>query len=460
MIHDPNEPRLFPTLPPELIDKMRDFGTVCSFSDGDEVLAEGTADYPFYIVLEGRVRMTKKIGAETQVIAVHDPGQFIGEMSMLTGAPAAASGYAVGPTKLLCAPVKALRSLPASEDIRKVIIGAISRRTEELSGFVVQQEKLAALGKLSAGLAHELNNPAAAARRASANLKETIGDLQDQALRYDLRFTDQERAAALEWQHRLAHNGASSLDSLERSDREEAVCSWLDSRQIERSWELAPTFVSAGLTTAGLDQLASALRPEALSAAVTWIESSLQVNELTSQLENSLSRISDLVSAMKDYSYMDRAALQDVDIHRGIESTLKIFGHALKDIEVVRSYDHEIPPICAYAGELNQVWTNLIANALDAMAGHGRLTIKTQRDEDHVTVEIGDTGPGVPAEIQSRIFEPFFTTKPLGKGTGLGLDISYRIVVGRHHGNIRVLSKPGDTRFQVRLPMRQPKEEQ
>lgn len=246
-----------------------------------------------------------------------------------------------------------------------------------------------------------------------------------------------------------------TMTPLDRSDREEALAEWLEENGIENAWDLAPGLVTAGMTRECVDDVSGKLAPKTLAAALTWFEADLTTNQLTRELEASASRISELVKAMKEYTYMDQARFQEIDIHSGLDSTLKIFAHKFRSgIEVRREYDRSLPKIAAYGGELNQVWTNLISNAVDAMHGCGVLTVSTRREGDSVLVVVADNGPGIPAEVQERIFQPFFTTKAAGQGTGLGLEISRRIVVARHGGEIEVESKPGDTRFTVRLPLK------
>jgi len=243
---------------------------------------------------------------------------------------------------------------------------------------------------------------------------------------------------------------------LVQSDREEAVTGWLEAREVPDAWKIAPVLADAGVEVTGLESLLAQVGEKVLSDALIRIASVLTIFRLIDEIENSTWRISDLVRAIKEYSYMDQAALQEVDIHHGIETTLTILGHRLKQgVTVIRDYDISVPLICAHGGELNQIWTNLIDNAIDAMNGNGELRIRTKLNLDRIMVEIGDNGPGIPPEIQDRIFDPFFTTKGVGQGTGLGLDIACR-VARKHHGNIRVVSKPGDTRFQVDLPVKQP----
>ena len=461
MVHELRETKLFPVLTPEALEELKGYGEVLSLEPGQQILVEGVTNYPFIAVLEGQIRITKRVGPDEQLLAFHGPGGFVGEISMLTGTPSLASGRAVEASKVIRIENSVIRRLIAEHsDIGEMIMSAMSRRREELTAFLLEHEKLAALGKLSAGLAHELNNPASAARRAARELATSIADVQKFALRYDCRFTEAQREALLAKLDGLLQSRGhlDALDPLERADREEALSNWLERRDINNPWDRAPTLVSAGIGPDQLDQFTSGFDNAGVRGATVWLEATMRMMDLACQIENSTTRISDLVTAMKEYSYMDQAAFQTIDVHQGLDSTLKIFTPKLKNIEVVRDYHRDLPPICAYPGELNQVWTNLIDNSIYAMSGKGRLTIRTARDPEGVLIEIHDTGTGIPPEVKARLFEPFFTTKPVGQGTGLGLDISYRIVTNRHHGSIRVESVPGDTRFQVRLPLMQPKE--
>ncbi|WP_238429623.1 ATP-binding protein [Frankia nepalensis] len=330
-----------------------------------------------------------------------------------------------------------------------------------LQETVGQRERLLALGALSAGLTHELNNPAAAAVRATAGLRERVAGMRHKlgliaggaydkgALTTLIRL--QEEAA-----ERVAK--APTLSPLETSDREDELSDWFDDHGIESGWDVAPVFVQAGLGVGWLDQVAELVGDENLPSAVRWLGYTVETELLMNEIEDSTTRVSTLVGAAKQYSQLDRAPFQTVDIHDLLKSTLVMLGRKIGDgVRVVKDFDRSLAPIAVYAAELNQVWTNLIDNAVSAMGGTGTLTIRTWGDDEAVTVEIGDTGPGIPAEIVGRIFEPFFTTKPVGEGTGLGLDISWRIVVNKHHGDLRVVSStPGDTRFQVRLPRTPP----
>jgi signal transduction histidine kinase len=328
------------------------------------------------------------------------------------------------------------------------------QRTREAVG---QRERLLALGSLTAGLTHELNNPAAAAVRATASLRERVAGMRGK-LRL-LAAGKYERASLesiIELQQRAVEKVAKApkLDPLATSDAEDELSDWLENHGIRDGWHLAPTFVQAGLTAEWLDQVGDCVGDQMLEPAMRWLNYTIETELLMNEIEDSTTRVSTLVGAARQYSQLDRAPFQVVDVHDLLDSTLLMMSAKLgAGINIVKDYDRSLPQIPAYPSELNQVWTNLIENARQAMDGSGMLTIRTARDDGSVLVEIGDTGPGIPADIQKRIFEPFFTTKPVGEGTGLGLDISWRIVVNKHHGDLRVESEPGNTRFQVRLPL-------
>jgi signal transduction histidine kinase len=338
------------------------------------------------------------------------------------------------------------------------LVGLMSDRIREIARADVQREKLMSLGKLSAGLAHELNNPAAAVRRAAENLREAVTRLREVNLRLERRSLDIElktRLAAFEQQWCCAAPPRPA-DALELSDREQALGEWLDRRQVDDAWTVAASLAEAGLDATRLEEFGDSFPDEALADVLQRLSASLLVARLVDEIENASTRISDLVKAIKEYSYMDQGPIQEIDIHRGLDSTLLILKHRLKQgVNVVRQYDESLPKICARASELNQVWTNLIDNAIDAMNGKGELRIRTAREPGIALVEIIDNGSGVPAEIRDRIFDPFFTTKEVGEGSGLGLDVVHRIVRS-HQGDVRFESRPGETKFQVRLPL-QPK---
>ena len=343
------------------------------------------------------------------------------------------------------------------------LVGLMSDRIREVARMETQQEKLMALGKLSAGLAHELNNPASAARRAALNLTEAMDDVRAASIKFLERpLSEAQREGILMLEKKSAQHAASRVgppeDPLELSDREEQITAWLERNGVEEAWKIAPVLAEAGAKTEKLDALKELVGPDLVGPAAKRIAAVITIFGLIQEIDNSTRRISDLVTAIKRYSYMDLSPIQEVDLKEDLENTLKIFGHRLKTgVTVIREYDPNLSRICAYGGELNQVWTNLIDNAIDAMDGKGELRIHAFRELDSAIVEIGDNGPGVPPEIRSRIFEPFFTTKKVGEGTGLGLDTAMRIV-RKHHGTMDLKSQPGDTRFCVRLPIKGPQE--
>jgi signal transduction histidine kinase len=337
------------------------------------------------------------------------------------------------------------------------LIGVMADRIREYSRAEQQRDKLSALGKLSAGLAHELNNPASAARRAAEGLRESMLELrQTNKLLDDDSLSCAERSALASFEENLLDQLSSKpqLDALEQSDLEQELASWLNRRNIANASHLASGLVEAGVDRAALDKLGAQYRDVVLSHILARIVSSVSSERLTREIETSTGRISELVRAIKEYTYMDQAPEQEVDVHRGIDSTLTMLKFRLKrGVDVKREYDPNLPRVFARGSELNQVWTNLIDNAIDAMGGKGELIIRTSRELDYIVVEIIDNGPGIPAAVQPHLFEPFFTTKGVGEGTGIGLDTVYRIVRG-HHGEVSFESRPGRTSFQVRLPLK------
>jgi signal transduction histidine kinase len=464
MLLDPNEDKLFPALTGEALDLVRAEGTEIDVEAGTVLFSEGSTGHDFYVVLEGEVRATRRVRGEDQLLAVHGPGHFTGEISMLTGGPALATDRASERSRLIRVPPDTFRRLIAEcPAVARVVLTAMSGRATDIDAQLRQQEKMAALGKMSAGLAHELNNPAAAAARSAGQLRESLRCLQNLILERDRPFTDGERREmAFVQKAALAHReGERSLDPplepIAQSDLEDELTEWLEAHHAEDSWRLAPTFAASGLDTGWLDEIAGRIGDESVLCVLPWFEGVLNVAELLDQVEQSTARISELVTAIKEYSYLGQASEQEIDLHDGLENTLKILAFKLRkaNVEVVREYDRTLPKVCAYGSELNQVWTNLIDNAVDAMKANGRgtLTLRTSRNQDEAIVDVVDDGPGIPESVQGHMFEPFYTTKGVGEGSGLGLDIARRIIRTRHKGEIRFESRPGETCFQVRLPI-------
>ena len=457
MLHDPNQTTLFPKLPDDALQQMRSHGTEIQLAIGEILFAEGEENYGFHVVLEGEISITKVVGNEKRLLAIHHQGEFMGEISMLNHSASIASAQATIASRVLRIEIAAFKRLLIECSVGDTILAAMVGRTIDVEGQLRQQEKLAALGKMSAGLAHELNNPAAAGKRAANALKERFTSLQSLTVQLNQHCltTEQLKFLAKVQIDAISYCANSpQYDTLTQSDREDEVTDWLENHDVSKAWQLASTLVNFGIDLQKLAEIKSNLDSQSLNDALIWLEANLATSGLINEVEQSTTRISELVKAVKGYTYMDTAPLQEIDIHEGIDNTLLILGHKLKQgIVVTKDYDRTIPLINAYGSELNQVWTNLIDNAIHAMSGKGELKIRTFQDNNCAISEVVDNGAGIPPAIQSRIFEPFFTTKGVGEGTGLGLEIAYRIVVNRHGGNIYFESQLGKTCFRVHLPL-------
>ncbi len=434
-------------------------GTEILLRPGDRVATEGDPPSDFCVVLGGRLEWTKKVGAQEVHVLYNEPGMFYGHLSLLADMPYPMSGRAMSETRLYSWGTEEFwHMLSICPSITRRIFATTAQRWQTVQGVSEQQAKLASLGTMAAGLSHELNNPAAAVGRGVRQLGEVIQRISSHALalqQWPLTSTQRAFLSTLPDNLRASPAGPSALDPLTRGDREDDIVAWLDRRGVAEGWHIAPVLMEAGLDTDWLDTLAANIPSDALEDVLRWAEARAMGDSLVGEIAEGSSRISALVAAVKDYSHMDRAPEQDVDIRDGLESTLTILGYKLAGggVSVLREYDPDLPRVPAHGSALNQVWTNLLDNAIDALGGTGHIWIRTWREPGRAVVEIADDGPGIPAAVQPHIFEPFFTTKEVGKGSGLGLDISYRIVTGTHRGDIRVQSTPGDTRFQVRLPL-------
>ena len=436
------------------------------------VYSEGEPATHFYVLLSGTVVLSRRIGADdVEVTRSSTPGVYSGAFYAYIGNRVAQvynnSLRVTERTRFFVLDAAKFAELmhdwfPMAVHLLEGLFFGV-KNTQEAIG---QRERLLALGALSAGLTHELNNPAAAAVRATAGLREHVVRLRQ---KLPAIASGRHDGALLTLLVKLLDDAADrvvtapELGPLETADLEDSVTDWLDNHDVPGGWELAPAIVAASIGTDKLDRIAAAVADAGsgdgadLASALRWLADTVETELLLNEITDSIARISSLVGAAKQYSQLDRAPYQVVDIHELLDSTLAMLAGKIGDgITVVRKYDRTLPKIPAFPAELNQVWTNLIDNAVSAMNGSGTLTIRTALDREQLLIEFGDTGTGVPAEIRDRIFEPFFSTKPVGQGTGLGLDISYRIVVSRHHGDLRVESVPGDTRFRVWLPLTAP----
>jgi signal transduction histidine kinase len=432
-------------------------GEIVTLPVGTILANEGEKTGYFYVVLEGELRITRTYDRQTILMAVTQAGGYTGEVIMLLDIPWVACVRVSKPARIFRLDEDNFwRMLGACPTVARELFRSGANRMKNMEGYTQQREKLASLGTMAAGLAHEMNNPAAAARRAAAHLQPVTDRLQSLMCEMSRTINHEHWQYLLQSAQRAAEQQATTppLNSLERSDRSETIASWLDSKGVPSAWDVAPTFVTAGLDAPWLTDFTAKLPEAAHAVALGWLEARLNLKSIVGQVEQSTTRIAELVKAVKSYSYMDQSPMQEVDVHEGIESTLTMLGYKLRGMTVERAFNHSLPKIQAYGSELNQVWTNLIDNAIDATKGVGKLCIGTYREDDQIVVEIVDFGAGIPMEVQARMFEPFFTTKSVGTGTGLGLVISNRIVGDRHGGEIEFESRPGETRFRVRLPLR------
>lgn len=437
-------------------------GTELWLKSGDILFQQDDPVDYFYVVFEGAIQLSREIGNQNIVLATYGTGTFFGEVPLLAGTVHLASGQAVRESHMYCLHENNFwQMITICPTIRKIVLGNMAYRMQELQLLSQQHEKLVALGTLSAGLAHELNNPVSAAHRAAGQLQDTIKSLDAVTLKFIeqylsptqvkhlLRF----RQDAIEYAAYAATQN--SVDPLVQIDWEDELVHWLELHDVTDGWKIAPVLVAAGLNNEKLEAISEYLPANIFTDVLIWLEATLSTIGLLKILEQGTTRVSEIVKAIKDYSYMDRASLLKIDVHEGLENTLTILRYKLRkhNIVVTREYEKSLPCIQAHGSALNQVWTNLIDNAIDALGEQGNIWIRTSQEKDYIIVEIVDNGPGIPLKIKSRIFEPFFTTKEVGSGTGLGLEISYRIVVTQHNGDIRCFSQPGKTCFQIRLPI-------
>lgn len=449
---------LFAELSEDDLERLYHMAEPIFIPEGRRFIQEGEPGDTLYIVLDGEVEVTKRQGGHDVVLAVRGDGEFFGEMSLLDGAPRNASLRTLRDSHLLAISQVAFGTLLSSSPSAPLsMLNTVTTRLRSTQSTLMQHEKMAALGTMAAGLAHELNNPAAAIRRNASNLHDALPRLERLTVDLGELSLSSQGTAAIEALRTEAAKLAAApqlSDPLERSDRQDELVEWLEDAGLDDAWEIAPVLATFGWQKEELTILIEPFSEDELAVVLPWLAAHISAQELLEGVRTSAETISQVVTAVKAYSYLDQAPVQQVDIHAGLENTLVILRHKTRaGVRIVREYDQALPPIEAYGSELNQVWTNLIDNAIDAMHGEGEIVIRTSAtQEDKIVVELVDNGPGIPTDIQARIFEPFFTTKGPGAGTGLGLHIAYNILE-RHHGRIEVQSEPGRTTFRITLPV-------
>jgi signal transduction histidine kinase/predicted CoA-binding protein len=407
--------------------------------------------------MSGEIDILKESGGRSVLLASRRAGEVIGEMSLLDQAPRFASGVAKTESDLLAISHNNLENLlDTSPSAARVMLSTITNRLRSTELVLRQSEKMAQLGTLTAGIAHELNNPASAARRGAAHLQSSIKLFQQVYSQfYALGFSTQQWNRSAELQEFVQRRTAQpvDLDSMGRSDREAEIEDWLDDNDVEDGWKYASHLVNLDYQSADLDDLKRDFPGDGLRVIVQWLGTLFTIFSVLEEIHQGTSRIGEIVKSLKSYVYLDQAPIQAIDLHEGLNNTLVMLRSKFKSgITLERNYDENIPQIQGYGSELNQVWTNIIDNAVDAMDEKGSITITTHLKGNWVYIEIEDSGPGIPDHVREKLFSPFFTTKPMGKGTGLGLNISYNIIQ-KHKGEIKVFSRPGKTCFSVRLPV-------
>lgn len=448
---------LFAGLKPADLERLCELVTEVQLPSGQVLFTEGSTGDRAYVIKQGQLEILKASGDRNVLLALRQSGEVIGEMALLESAPRFATVRARTDCTLIEIEHHHLdQLLDTSPSAAKAMLYTITARLRSTEMIIRQSEKMAQLGTLTAGIAHELNNPAAAVSRGASQLTQAFSRWQEFNTRISALTQNQPQATSLQALDQRARDFARQpveLGALDRSDREERLEAWLEGQGVPDGWEYAPLLVNLGYEAEQFSRLVQVFQPDEIVWLVRWLEAAYSVYSLLEEISLGASQMSEIIQALKSYAYLDQAPVQQVDIHAGLDNTLVMLRGKLKGgIRVLREYDPDLPGIQGYGSELNQVWTNLIANAIDAVGEQGELILRTRRTDGWVRVEIQDDGPGIPADLQPKLFSPFFTTKPMGKGTGLGLNISYNIVK-KHAGEIKVISHPGLTCFEVILPV-------
>ena len=433
-------------------------GEVLEFHRNEVLFQEAEPADFWWLLLDGTIELVRHVGrADTVLGAMSTRGQWAGGFQAWDPHGVyMGSGRCAGTGHVLRVPAAGLRDLATSWFPFGVhLIKGLTQTVRTIESTARQRESLVALGTLAAGLAHEINNPASAATRAVDALQESSEGVMSALGRLANQSISATQFTALDKLRRDVLASSVRLTTRAVAAREEELSDWLMDNKVDQDWLIAPALAAAGLDVQWCEQVASLLDGNALGPGLEWIAHAFSMSTLLAEVKESTGRISQLVGVVKSYSQMDRASLHSTDVREGLESTLIMLGPNFGGgIVVDRDYGENVPPIEAMAGELNQVWTNLIDNAIDAMNGSGTLRVSTRVEPNYLVVEIGDTGTGMTHDAQTHAFDPFFTTKGVGKGTGLGLDISRRIIVERHGGEISIEPRPGETVLRVRLPLR------
>jgi signal transduction histidine kinase len=451
---------LFDDLSDEELAEWVEVASVDELEPGDVLFEQGVEPPGLKLLLEGEGLAILIEGDRQEPVGRQSAPTWMGAIAVLTGGPLGVRMKAETPCRVALIESDEFRRLAFSQPaVHQRVMQQVAPVMSRITGMEQNRERLTSLGTMAAGLAHELNNPAAAARRAAAQMEEALEVIASTIGRFVAAGIERSQAECLVELQEEAILGAerrTALDALDAADAEEEVTERLEELGLPEPWRLAEPLVSAGVDRAWIDRLATAAGP-ATEAAIAWVAATLTARGLAGELQESTKRMSDLVGAVKSYAYMDRGDLVELDVHEGLETTLAVLGHRLKHttIEIAREYDKGLPKLTARGSELNQVWTNLLENAIDALGEQGRITITTRREARGIRVDVSDNGPGIPEEIRERVFDSFFTTKEVGHGTGLGLATAHRIVVDRHHGTLTLDSEPGATTFRVWLPLTQ-----